>query len=238
MILGGIDGCKYGWILIKSFNNKMEFGGLYPSIQHVMESNQDLDRIVIDMPIGLSSKSSKRTLDLMLKKELKARHSTVFITPCRETLNAKNHQEASQINKEIEGKGISIQAYYISQKIDQVDQLLIGDKTLRDKFIESHPELCFKYLNGGEIIVSNKSTQHGLNDRLNILQRHYAESVNLYERIVKETPRKLVKRDDIIDALCLCLVNILSKKNNMSFIHDPLLEDSKGIKMRIGYFKK
>jgi 8-oxo-dGTP diphosphatase len=238
MIYGGIDGCKFGWILMKAFREKIEFGGLYASIQSLVELNPDLDRILIDIPIGLSSRKSIRTVDSLLKKELKERHSTVFNAPSRESLLAKSHKEASQINREIEGKGLSIQTYYISDKIDQLDTLLSRQSDLRDTFIESHPEICFKYLNGGEIVLSKKSTKEGIKERLEILQRHYSNASNLFHKIIQETSRKQLKRDDILDALCLCLANILSGKKKMRFIHDPLIEDGNGIKMRIGYFKK
>ena len=56
MLYGGIDGCKYGWILMKSDQRNIQFGGIFQSVKDLLEANQDLDRILIDMPIGLSSK--------------------------------------------------------------------------------------------------------------------------------------------------------------------------------------
>lgn len=238
MVYGGIDGCKYGWILIKSSIKGLEFGRLYPSIQALIELNQDLDRILIDIPIGLSSKNRIRTIESLMRQELKGRQSTVFNAPCRETLIAKNHKEATQINREIEGKGISMQTYNISKKIEELDNLVTKNTSLKDKTIESHPEICFKYLNDGKVVHTKKSSTDGIKERLDILQKYDSNVKELYENIEKKTMKKHAKRDDIIDAICLCLVNKLSGKNGMCFINDPLKEDDLRIKMRIGYFKK
>lgn len=238
MIYGGVDGCKYGWILIKSVQNKLVFGGLYRDIEDLVNDNEDLDRILIDIPIGLSSKKVRRTIDSYLKLELKERHSTVFNAPCRESLVAKNHKEASLINKEIEGKGISIQTFFISKKIRELDLLLIRKESLRDKIFESHPELSFKYLNSGTIVLSKKSSKEGLEERINILQKFDSDVLDLYNEVLSATKRMSVSRDDVVDAICLCLVNQLSGKNALSFLQDKFFKDGIGIPIRVGYFHK
>ena len=53
-----------------------------------------------------------------------------------------------------------------------------------------------------------------------------------------QTKKTFVKRDDIIDAMCLSLVNQLSGKDKMQFILNPLIVDAAGIKMKVAYFKK
>ncbi len=236
MIYGGIDGCKYGWILMKSDGKDIQFAGLFKSIEDLIKENQDLDRILIDMPIGLSSKKIKRTVESTMKKELGVRHATVFNALCREALTAKNYEEAKQINERIEGRKISIQTYFISKKIAEIDNFLKNNPSFKNKFIEGHPEICFKYLKG-EVLLSKKSSHFGIEDRLTTLQKYYPNVINLYEDILRNTKRKFAKKDDIVDSICLCIVNKLSGKNRMSFIEDSQIKDEMGIKMRIGYFK-
>ncbi len=77
MIVAGIDGCKKGWIMIKSSNGNYSFG-VYKNIFDLVDENKDLDRILIDIPIGLSSRKIKRKVEQKLRKELKNRSSTVF----------------------------------------------------------------------------------------------------------------------------------------------------------------
>ena len=104
------------------------------------------------------------------------------------------------------------------------------------EIIESHPELCFKYLNNGEVVLSKKSTDSGLRDRLDILRNYYQDAEKLYEMILNNTQRKSVAKDDIVDAICLCIVNQWSGKDKMKFIWDNNRADEKGIEMKIGYY--
>ena len=78
----------------------------------------------------------------------------------------------------------------------------------------------------------------GIQERLTILKKHNPIIEDLYIEVEGQTKKMFVKRDDIIDAMCLCLVNQLSGNDKMQFILDPLIIDVVGIKMRVAYFKK
>jgi len=154
MIVAGIDGCKKGWIMIKSSNGNYSFG-VYTNIFDLAADNEDLDRILIDIPIGLSSKKIKRTVERNLRIELKNRSSTVFNPPCRKAVYEYDYNLARLINIKIEGKSLSIQSLAISNKIRELDILLAAKHKV--EILESHPELCFKYLNEGKTLLSRKS---------------------------------------------------------------------------------
>lgn len=235
MTVAGIDGCKKGWIMIKSSNENYSFG-VYKNIIELFDENKDLDRILIDIPIGLSSRKIKRTVENKLRKVLKNRSSTVFNPPCREALFQKDYISAKKKNIEVEGKSLSIQSYNISNKIRELDKLLQSKP--ETEIIESHPELCFKYLNKGKTVLSKKSTRYGINERLNILISYEKKTESLSKIIENSTLRKDVKRDDIFDALCLCLVNKLGSKNDLSFIEDDNKLDENGIEMRLAFYNK
>lgn len=233
MSIGGIDGCKKGWLLVK-YSNNYSFG-VYQNISELIKDNEDLKRILIDIPIGLSSKKLERTIEKNLRSELKNRHSSVFNPPCREALYEKDYLTAKQKNIEIEGKSFSIQSYNISNKIKEIDEYLRGNPQI--EIIESHPELCFKYLNNGNVLLSKKSKYNGLQERKNILFGYDEKLKDLFELIENNTLRKDVARDDICDAICLCLVNKLGSKEKLSFIKDIFASDDKGIKIRLAYYK-
>ena len=55
----------------------------------------------------------------------------------------------------------------------------------------------------------------------------------LYERILKETKRKDVKPDDILDATALCQIARLSEEKVLCFIRDKNGRDEYGIEMKI-----
>lgn len=234
MVYAGIDGCKLGWILMRSEHNDIRFGGMYPSLEDLVAAHQDLDRIFIDMPIGLSSKTHRRTLEKRMRSELGSRSSTVFDVPCRESLQADSYPEAKQINFETVGKKFSIQSYNISKKIKEVDQILEAQPSLRNRLIESHPEICFKHFNGA-VVQSKKSKPEGLEERLLILEKRYPKTRELFNEVLNSTKRKDLKADDIVDALCLCLANSGCGTQNLRFLLDGIQEDERGIPIRIGY---
>lgn len=235
MSIAGIDGCRKGWLMVKYSDNIYSYG-VYENIAELVKDNKDLERILVDMPIGLSSKKMIRTVEKRLRSKLKYRHASVFNPPCREALNENNYLAAKRKNIEVEAKSISIQSFNISNKIKELDEFL--SKNPEKEIIESHPELCFKYLNNGNVLLSKKSEDIGLSERKNILY-HYDERLKeLFNLIEQNTLRKDVARDDIADAICLCLVNKLGRRNQLSFIEDNNKLDERDIKIRIAYYSE
>lgn len=55
------------------------------------------------------------------------------------------------ISHEYTEKKLTLQAWNITPKIQMVDELLRADESLKDKVLESHPELLFQTINGGMI---------------------------------------------------------------------------------------
>ncbi len=235
MRVAGIDGCKKGWLMVKCSDNNYSYG-VYKNISELINDNKDLERILIDIPLGLGSKKVKRTVERELRSELKFKHSSVFNPPCREALYENDYIAAKQKNIEVEGRSLSIQSFNISNKIKELDELLKKKPNL--EIIESHPELCFKYLNNGNVVLSKKSKHNGLSERKKILFGYDKNLKDLFELIEDNTLRKDVARDDIADAFCLCLVNKLGGKQGLNFIFDDNKVDEKGIEMKLAYYRK
>lgn len=234
MIVAGVDGCRTGWIMVKCEVGEFEFG-IYERFEALLFENPDLDRILIDIPLGLSSEHHPRTIDKVLRAELKGRSSTVFTPACRVAIYKHSYEEAKKTNLALEGKSLSIQSYNISSKIRELDDLLI-QKNPVVPILESHPELCFKYLNQGKVLSSKKSTPVGLKERLELLSAFDPQIKSLFEKILASTKRKEVAKDDIIDAICLCLVNKLGHSHRLQFLKDQNLTDARGIEMKIAYY--
>ncbi len=95
------------------------------------------------------------------RKVLGKRRSSVFPVPCRKAVYESNYQEASRINHKLTGRYLSKQSWLISNKIKEVDKLLIGSMTLRNLIREIHPEICFWGLNGKKSMHYNKKTPEG-----------------------------------------------------------------------------
>ncbi|MBT8220178.1 MAG: DUF429 domain-containing protein [Saprospiraceae bacterium] len=234
MNLGGVDGCKAGWVIARYIQGKYDLE-LYKDFKSLIHDNKHLDRILIDIPVGLSSIKFKRTIDSVMRSELKHRRSTVFNAPSRLAVYEKDNEKAKSINQEIENKSLSIQSLAIRDKIKQVDEYLYNKKS-NVEIIESHPELCFKYLNQ-DILQTIKSKSNGIEERLKIIQSFEPALVDLYKYKLLTIRRKDAKRDDLIDAICLCLVNKLGFENNLSYLIDDNAVDDLGIEVKIGYFR-
>jgi len=232
LIYAGIDGCKAGWIMVKNVGADYAFE-IWECLSELVLANGDVQRFLIDIPIGLGSQLYPRTIDQVLRSELGKRGSTVFNAPVRDAVYTKNYAEAKTKNIAVEGKSISIQSFNICAKIRETDTFLAQNNSI--KIIESHPELCFKYLNGGELVISKKTSPEGAQQRLNILSQYDPKISELFQKIVSETKRKHVKKDDILDAICLCLANRLAT-DNLHFLMDKNLLDEKGIEIKIAYF--
>ncbi|MCO6493141.1 MAG: DUF429 domain-containing protein [Phaeodactylibacter sp.] len=295
--LAGIDGCPYGWILVTHQAGKYAVS-IHESFAALMQSNSGLDRVLIDIPIGLSTANYPRTIEKAMRRELGPRSSTVFNAPCRLAVYEKDNERARRLNQQVENKSLSIQSLLIRDKIREVDACLsrgeVGTAILLDIFldteyadlparlqcrrqagrqagktqshteaektpcslcwpqgalcpkpfcpvawsaaiIESHPELCFKYLNGG-VVLSKKSKPEGIEERLEILSRYEARVMEIYNQAVKRFKRKEAKRDDIIDAICLCVVNKLAGEDRLKFLADENGVSENGVKIRIGYY--
>jgi len=232
--IAGIDGCRYGWILVTFINGKYSVE-IHRTITELIHSHSDLHRILIDIPMGLATSLYPRSIDGTLRKVMGKRGTTVFNAPCKAAVYEEDFEKAKQLNIEVEGKSLSIQTLNIKKKIKEVDQYLSQNSSTIE-IIESHPELCFAYLKGG-ILNTKKSTTEGINERLDILQKYNKELPHLYKKSLKQFKRKDVKPDDIVDAMCLCLVNQKAGKKNLSFITDYYKQSEDGIKLRVAYWK-
>jgi len=235
MELAGIDGCPKGWIMVKTIADDYTYD-VYEHFSDIIQYNPNLRRILVDMPIGLSTIDHRRNIDQHLRKNLGRRKSTVFNAPCRAAVYAQNPDQAKKENQAVEGKSLSIQSLSLCQKIREIDRYLNSGTDHVDVF-ESHPEFCFKHLSTGcEVIDQSKHTPSGRLMRLEILRQYDEKLPETFLAIMNSTKRKNVKPDDIIDALCLCLVNKLGLDHSLSFLQTYPLRDSMHIEMKIAYY--
>lgn len=227
----GIDGCRAGWcVAIQSQEGLwIELWEDIHRIKRVSTSAQ----ICIDIPIGLPSKNRSRTCDDAARKQLGRGASSVFGVPCRKAVYAESYQGALKINRQILGKGFSIQSWNICGKIREVDHFLIEHPNYQPSFYECHPELAFLHLNDAPL-RHKKKTPEGHEERLSILESYSPSIRDCYAQGIADYKRKEVARDDIIDALALMVVSELSRMNPLSTVEVDQF-DSEGVRMNIHY---
>jgi len=225
----GIDGCKGGWVVARSDDSalsRIEFQvvmDLTPLFQ--VESGEI--RIIVDIPIGLSN--SPRRCDLLARKLLGKRSSSVFPPPARCALSGGSYAEACGLNAGACGKKLSKQSFAIVWRIREVDDLM--SPALQASVREAHPEVTFATL-AGRPLEFGKKCEEGERERLTILRRHGIQFD--VDDARRRLGRGTVARDDIIDAAA-CLVSAHRLTNGTAVVlpsGDPEM-DAKGLRMEI-----
>ncbi len=196
----GVDGCRAGWFAI--WHQKHETGfDVYESISDLWRDHQDARQILIDIPIGLTN-DCVRMLDSDIRSLLGHRSSSVFPVPSRDAVYASDYESACLINDDLFGKKLSKQSWNICDKIRDVDRFLGSNSVAIGTLGESHPELVFTLLAGRPLSMSKK-TAEGIAERLDILCQYDLTIMDVYMKAEDEFPRKILARDDIVDALAL-----------------------------------
>jgi predicted RNase H-like nuclease len=227
MFVAGVDGCRAGWIAFK-----VELPSLVTSVEvvdlpsWVKNRPSDLACLGIDMPIGLLD--GPRACDLAARKLLKRpRGSSVFPAPCRAALHAATYEEASAINRQRTGRGLSQQAWGIAPKIRQVDDAITPER--QQWAFEVHPEVCFWALNRQRSMAHNKKTEEGAAERIAVLRAVFPD---IERHLANRPPR--VGADDLLDAAVAAWTALRRHRGEAKCVC-PAERDEKGLETTIWY---
>lgn len=228
----GIDGCKGKWLAVELSDNGFCVR-LFDNINYVSSHYKNADCIMIDMPIGLAESKADIRPDEELRKNLKGKASSVFNTPCRQSVYETGYEKSSVTNNEIMSKKLSRQSFAIIPKIREIDIFLQTHTEWKNRILESHPEYCFTLLNGNIPVFENKQTLEGSEKRLNILCRYFPQSHEVVDLFKRTYPTLSSKTDDVIDALVLALIGAIGLDAGFTSIPEFPMHDTQGIKMQI-----
>lgn len=233
----GVDGCKAGWFAISLTGSKSWNCGVYADIESIWRNHSGAKLILIDIPIGLlDSGYNGRECDAIARRYLSPiRASSVFTPPARPALDEADRLAASELNKKLTGRKITIQSWAIAPKIQEVDQFLRRHKEVRGKIREAHPELLFWAFNNKNAMPHRKKTLTGYEERLALLRQVFVAADLIAEEALSRYQRSVVARDDILDALAAGITGYLSK-GNLTSIPDPAPLDKYGLPMEMVYY--
>ena len=165
MLVVGVDGCKTGWIAVALPDGKDPQAHHLPTIHALELLAPGAEAVAIDIPIGLPT-GRPRSADLLARKLLGARRSSVFLAPVRDAIEARTHALATQAAVARTGVGISRQAYALGRKILEVERWLPSAPC---PVYEVHPEVSFALLLGAPARASKK-TWAGMVERRSALE--------------------------------------------------------------------
>lgn len=255
-VLVGVDGCKAGWIAVRRTpGSTLRNPGMAPSVDvfasfsALLAAIPDDAIVTVDMPIGLPEFSQKggRGPEALVRPLLGTRQSSVFSIPSRAALYADiadfttvdawyaAHRRASDVARTTSDppRGVSIQAFGIFSKIRELDTLLIARPDLRSRIFESHPEVAFCRLNGGQAMQLPKKVKGSVNpagmaERKALLCRHGYET-----GFLDQAPPRGAAADDFLDAAAMMLIAGRIARGEARPIPDPPLTDGFGIPVAI-----
>ena len=207
----GVDGCPAGWVVVVVRPTGEPEWRVVPTVDCLVRAAEEGDRILVDIPIGLPDGPDERKCDQEGRKLLgPPRASSVFRVPVRDVLAAKSFAEAGKISRKAtsigggEAKGVTKQSFAIVPKISEVDNLLRGCAKAHGLVREIHPEVCFAGLAGCPM-KHGKKKPAGFKERRAALEEVWPDVGVLIGDILKNTLRKRVARDDVLDAAVAAL---------------------------------
>ena len=202
----GVDGCSAVWFYFALARSGAPDWGIASTIKELVSSADDSDRIFVDIPIGLPDGREGRGCDTEARGRLRApRASSVFPVPVRTALFAATYEEASRVNREASGKGLTRQTFAILRKIREVDRLLRRSEKARRIVREIHPEICFWALAGGTPMGHSKKKGAGFDERLALLKGFHPSVGGDFVQIRAEFRSWDLADDDILDAMAAAI---------------------------------
>jgi predicted RNase H-like nuclease/5'-deoxynucleotidase YfbR-like HD superfamily hydrolase len=229
----GIDGCKGQWVAVYITENHFEVEK-FKTISDICNRYPDADSYIIDIPVGLAEGKNDLRPDLIVKKKLGKKGSSIFEVPCRQAVYTEDKSKARLFNIEILGKSLSEQTLGISKAIKQVDEFLQNQPKWKNKLLESHPEFCFLILNNNQPVLEHKTSTEGQQKRLSILEKYYTEAKQVVDKFLTDVPSRS-KVDDVIDALCLAVMGKIILEKGIKTVPESPMMDIRGILMQIVY---
>lgn len=236
--VAGVDGCQNGWVAVLLSGGE---GTIIHArtVHELMDQLDGTETILIDMPIGLPKnkeeaeyRPEKRARTFIPKKG-----ASIFNAPSEQAAYCTNYTDANMTNRHILSKGLSMQSYYICDKIREVDTFIKEDPVHGNMLMESHPEVCFARLAPDkEPILNHKRTPTGKNKRLALLQTYAPDVVEGVKRELSSSAALQRIADDVIDATCLAIVALYGVESGFHTTPNEPRKNSHGIPMQMVYY--
>ena len=235
--VAGVDGCRAGWVVVLRHRASGRIRAcMVESFAGVLELPEAPAVIGVDIPIGLpaTARPGGRGCEVLARKRLGPRASSVFSAPSRRALDAyragAGYRAVSAANRgeDATGPGLSKQTFNILPKIAEVDAVLRANEPVIVR--EVHPELSFTEANGGTPMQARKKELAGRVERVRILERlGFADP----DHLLPDAKRKDVARDDVLDACIACwTAGRIAEGKGIVLPEDPP-RDARGLRMEL-----
>lgn len=229
--VAGVDGCRGGWVVCivapdgEGAPLVVRDVMVLAAFRDVLSATAACRAVAVDMPIGLSE-TGPRQADALARRLLGPRRSSVFPPPARPVAEqAGDYATLNAFSKSVHA-GLSRQTFNILPRIREVDVLITPE--LQSRVFESHPELCFRSLNGAPM-ADAKRTAAGQAQRLAGLQTIYGAG------LADLKPPHGAAFDDLYDALVLAWTAQRYVRGTAHRVPEAPQHEARGLHMEIVY---
>jgi predicted RNase H-like nuclease len=158
-----MDGWRRGWIAVTLRNGTFVSAAAHATAADAIDRAEGISTVGIDIPIGFPA-GGVRAADVLARKRIGARRSSVFDVPPRDVMTTATYAAANQLSKDRHGRGLSKQSYALRDKILEVDAIARTDK----RIFEVHPEVTFAAV--APRPLHHKKSWAGMNERRELLR--------------------------------------------------------------------
>ncbi len=168
----GVDACPGGWVgaLLTGGRCQVLAGSSLARLVELARESAAVQVVGVDIPIGLPD-AGRRQADVLVRRELPGKGSSVFTTLTRAAYEATTYAEARAANLEAtagtEAMSAAAQSYALRERILDADGYVRSGPPVA--VVEVHPELSFARL-AGEPVLAGKRTPEGQQARVAALR--------------------------------------------------------------------
>lgn len=192
MRIGGVDGVPTGWVVcvLSGTGRAREVTWqVLPDAAAVLAATAGCDAVGVDIPLAVPPGARRRDAEVEAAARLGRARASLFPTPPAPVLDAASYEQACAAAREVTGKKISLQAWYLVPKIRDFQRVDLPPST-----VEAHPELSFRTL-APAVGFASKKTARGAGQRVAALSGWLDPAAML-----GDLPAA-ARLDDVLDAL-------------------------------------
>ncbi|MGA9872614.1 MAG: DUF429 domain-containing protein [Rhodococcus sp. (in: high G+C Gram-positive bacteria)] len=149
--VAGVDGAKGEWVVATFDGVRVEWT-VAADVESVLALTGHCAAVGVDMPLSLPT-VGYRVSEVEAKAFLGSARSSIFHTPVRAVLGAETYEDACAISREVTGKAISKQTWFLLPGVRSWQEAEFD----ADRIVEVHPECSFRSMTPTTSFASKKS---------------------------------------------------------------------------------
>ena len=163
----GVEPTRSGWLgaVLEHAGSGTPHLIVADRLSDLLERAGQVAVVAVGVPMGLPD-LGRREADVQTRRFLGDQGSTVLTTPVRDAVYAISHGEASTLNRQGGGSGVSSEAWELRRRIQELDAWVRED--LPALVVETHPEAALATLAGAPLTSRRRSGQ-GAAERRSLL---------------------------------------------------------------------